>query len=254
MTSVVISPSNVVTFPEGGGHFWVYMQYVQGLHQLGCDVYWLEQFHSSGDSRRDDMRLSTFFERMVRYELEGKAILYTAPEAPPKNGALYEYIGVSQSAVETLFQQADLLLNFHYTIDPALLACFKRTALVDIDPGLLQFWMSVGQLEVPKHDVYFSIGETVGASTALFSDCGLPWVRIRPPVCLALWPYTYNANCEAFTTVSGWWGGDGKGEWIRLNQKNNYTRTREWRGGIRTNHFSKPGKRWKRCAKRSISF
>ncbi|MBV7328781.1 fibronectin type III domain-containing protein [Chloroflexi bacterium TSY] len=41
---------------------------------------------------------------------------------------------------------------------------------------------------------------------------------------------------------------------LRLNQKNNYTRTREWRGGIRTNHFSKPGKRWKRCAKRSISF
>ncbi|MBV7327589.1 helix-turn-helix domain-containing protein [Chloroflexi bacterium TSY] len=43
-------------------------------------------------------------------------------------------------------------------------------------------------------------------------------------------------------------------EELRLNQKNNYTRTREWRGGIRTNHFSKPGKRWKRCAKRSISF
>ncbi|MBV7337541.1 hypothetical protein KFU94_56800 [Chloroflexi bacterium TSY] len=41
---------------------------------------------------------------------------------------------------------------------------------------------------------------------------------------------------------------------LRLNQKNNYTRTREWRGGIRTNHFSKPGKRWKRCSKRSISF
>ncbi|MBV7331613.1 AI-2E family transporter [Chloroflexi bacterium TSY] len=41
---------------------------------------------------------------------------------------------------------------------------------------------------------------------------------------------------------------------FRLNQKNNYTRTREWRGGIRTNHFSKPGKRWKRCSKRSISF
>ncbi|MBV7328547.1 RICIN domain-containing protein [Chloroflexi bacterium TSY] len=44
------------------------------------------------------------------------------------------------------------------------------------------------------------------------------------------------------------------GNYVRLNQKNNYTRTREWRGGIRTNHFSKPGKRWKRCAKRSISF
>ncbi|MBV7335688.1 carboxypeptidase regulatory-like domain-containing protein [Chloroflexi bacterium TSY] len=47
---------------------------------------------------------------------------------------------------------------------------------------------------------------------------------------------------------------DEDGNVVRLNQKNNYTRTREWRGGIRTNHFSKPGKRWKRCSKRSISF
>ena len=49
MSTVVIAPSNVVTFPEGGGHFWVYMQYVQGLLSQGGDVYWLECFSSSGD-------------------------------------------------------------------------------------------------------------------------------------------------------------------------------------------------------------
>ena len=41
---VVISTHNVVNFPDGGGHFWVYMQYVEGLRRAGCDVYWLEQF------------------------------------------------------------------------------------------------------------------------------------------------------------------------------------------------------------------
>ena len=44
---------------------------------------------------------------------------------------------------------ADLLLNFHHAIAPSLLARFPRTALMDIDPGLLQFWISRGQLSVP---------------------------------------------------------------------------------------------------------
>src|SRR4029453_12882715 len=41
---------------------------------------------------------------------------------------------------------------------------------------------------------------------ALFPDCGLDWVHIRPPVCLDLWPYTYDPECEAFTTVTNWGG------------------------------------------------
>ena len=42
MATVVVSTYKVASYPEGGGHFWVYMQYVQGLQRLGCDVYWLE--------------------------------------------------------------------------------------------------------------------------------------------------------------------------------------------------------------------
>src|SRR5262245_28794580 len=51
MPTVVISPFNVVNFPEGGGHFWVYMQYAQGLRQLGCEVFWLEGFHAHHEPR-----------------------------------------------------------------------------------------------------------------------------------------------------------------------------------------------------------
>jgi hypothetical protein len=123
---------------------------------------------------------------------------------------------MTQSAAEAVFRQADLLLNFNYKIDPALLSCFRRTALVDIDPGLLQFWMSMQQLHVSRHDVYFTIGETVGTPAALFPNCSLPWIRIRPPVCLELWPYVYDPHADAFSTISSWWGQreyitDGKG-------------------------------------------
>ncbi len=190
----VISVYKVANFPDGGGHFWVYMQYAQGLRRLGCDVYWLEQFRppASGDSAQEASLLSPFFERMKRFGLEGKTLLYA------KAGNDFRFVGCEWPDVERVLKGADLLLNFHYAIDPRLLACARRTALVDIDPGLLQFWISTGQLRVPAHDCYLTTGETVGTAAARFSDCGLEWHRIRPPVCLDLWPFTYDPHAEAF--------------------------------------------------------
>jgi hypothetical protein len=215
VVTVVVSPSNVVNFPEGGGHFWVYMQYVQGLHQLGCEVYWLERVRPSADAGGNASTLAAFFRRMDRYGLSGKVILIEDEAAPSGADAPGAYIGLTRAAAEAVFRRADLLLNFHYATDPVLLSRFRRTALVDIDPGLLQFWLAAGQLRVPRHDLYFTTGETVGTPAALFPDPGLPWVHIRPPVCLECWPYTYSGECEAFTTVSSWWGD----EWISTGQE-----------------------------------
>jgi len=196
----VISVYKVANFPDGGGHFWVYMQYAQGLRRLGCEVYWLEQFRppASGDSAQEAALLAPFFERMKRFGLDGKTLLYA------KAGSDFRFVGCEWPDVERVLKRADLLLNFHYAIDPRLLACARRTALVDIDPGLLQFWISTGQLSVAPHDCYLTTGETVGTPSARFSDCGLQWHRIRPPVCLDLWPFTYDPHAEAFTTVSSW--------------------------------------------------
>ncbi len=204
MPTVVISPFNVVNFLEGGGHFWVYMQYAQGLRQLGCDVYWLENFRSSGNAEQDTAVLSEFVTRMERYGLGGKLILYVSRGQTGASDVPREYVGMTRSEAEAIFDEADLLLNFHYAMDPALLARFRCTALVDIDPGSLQFWISRGQLAVHRHDYYFTTGETVGTPAALFPDCGLPWIHIRPAVCLDRWPYVYDPNCESFTTVSNW--------------------------------------------------
>jgi len=208
MTTVVISPFNVVNFPEGGGHFWVYMQYAQGLRQLGCEVYWLENFRSSGNAELDAVVLGTFIARMKAFGMEEKFILHVnrgnvdAPAVPS------EYVGMSSAEAEAIFKRADLLVNFHYKISPALLARFRRTALVDIDPGSLQFWISRGQISMPEHDCYFTTGETVGTPAALFPDCGLKWIHIRPAVCLERWPYLFDPHADAFTTVSSWDGGD----------------------------------------------
>ncbi len=211
MATVVVSCYNVASFPEGGGHFWVYMQYVLALRAAGCEVYWLERFRRGKDPAKDDRARAAFFERMSRFGMDGKILLYTQDDAAAGGEPVLEFVGISRRDAEAALRRADLLLNFHYAIDPRLLACVRRTALVDIDPGLLQVWISTGQLRVPPHDCYLTIGETVGTHAARFPDCGVSWVRFRPPICLDFWPYAYDPGPAPFTTVAGWWSG----QWVR---------------------------------------
>ena len=211
MATVVVSCYNVASFPEGGGHFWVYMQYVHALRAAGCEVYWLERFRRGKDRARDARAMVSFFQRMSRFGLDRQVLLYTQDDDPNGGEPIIDFVGVTRTEADAVLRRADLLLNFHYAIDQRLLSCARRTALVDIDPGLLQLWMSTGQLQVPTHDAYLTIGETVGKPDALFPDCGVSWIQFRPPVCLDLWPYRFEPRSEAFTTVAGWWSG----QWVR---------------------------------------
>jgi hypothetical protein len=220
MTTIFLSPANVVASPEVGGHFWVYLQYALGLRSLGCDVYWLEQVPTTGDPDADAARLRVFHERMARHGLADRTVLYRS--AGRRGEGERTWLNRSPAEAEALLRRAELLLNFHYAMAPDLLAAFRRTALVDIDPGLLQFWMSKGQLRVAPHDLYFSTGETVGTPRALFPDCGVAWTRFRPPIWLPAWPHVPAPAEGTWTTVSSWWGGLGGGEWIRSGKDEYY--------------------------------
>jgi hypothetical protein len=204
MPAIVISSYGVSNFPEGGGHFSVYLQYVLGLRQLGYDVYWLEGFSTKGRVEREAAELAIFRARMKQHGFDGKFVLYAMHSNEPMDAAPREYLDPTRAEAEAIFEKADLLLNFHYAISPELLARFRRTALVDIDPGLLQFWISRGQLSVPPHDCYFTTSDAVGRPGGKIPDGGLPWIPIRPPVCLEHWPYTCNPDSKAFTTISNW--------------------------------------------------
>jgi hypothetical protein len=199
---VVVSPHNVVSFPEGGGHFWVYMQYVQGLRSIGCDVWWMEEFRSCGDSGQDAARVADFIKWLEACGLHERLILYNA---------CGDFLNLAPARAREILRGADLLLNFHQKIQSWVLERFRRTALVDIDPGLLQYWITIGDLSIHPHDLYFTTGETVGKPGARFPDCGLRWIPIRPAVSLDLWPFLSAGAGGAFSTVSSWWGH----EWVR---------------------------------------
>jgi hypothetical protein len=205
VTYVVLSATKVAQKSEVGGHFWVFTQYAAALRDLGCRVGWLERFEPTGRSQFDRRLVDRFLRRLSRLGLDRDVILYRSGES----GSL-EFVAGDAIQFERMTRDADLLLNFDYGIHQDLADRFRRRALVDIDPGLLQFWVSRGQLQLSVHDRYFTTGETVGTEAARFPDCGVRWQHVRPLVCLRLWPVAYTPDAETFTTVSSWWAG----EWI----------------------------------------
>jgi hypothetical protein len=109
-------------------------------------------------------------------------------------------------------EDCDLLLNFQYALSPDVVRCFRRSALVDIDPGLLQMWVKHGELQMTAHDTYFTIGETVGQPGTPIPDLGLRWHHTPPVVSLPAWPIANAVKDDApFSTVSHWYAQE---EWV----------------------------------------
>lgn len=208
MAMIVICTHNVLGASEWGGHMWVYLQYVESLRRLGCDVYWMEDFNSEKDAKKDAHAIGTLARKLEVFGLSDKLIIFRQLEPPLGGRSDVEFLTTTEAEGTRICARAELLLNFCYALDSAILARFRRTALVDIDPALLQFWISTGQIAVHPHDLYFTTGETVGVANSLIPDCGLPWRHIRPPVCLERWPYAEMPCSDAFTTISNWTGHD----------------------------------------------
>lgn len=198
MTRVVLAPFRVASSPVAGGHFWVYAQYADALLRLGCDVWWLEELPPDVTPEATQSQVATLLERLAPMGMAERVILYQ----PPANGVGDPvYLTVPAERAERLIRGSDLLVNFHYEMPQGMLGRFARTALVDIDPGLLQLWWSSGQLHVQPHDVYFSIGENLGPVPG---EPEATWVHTRPAVSLDLWPYHYDPGCSRITSISSW--------------------------------------------------
>jgi hypothetical protein len=103
---------------------------------------------------------------------------------------------------------ADLLVDMGYGARQEIVDRYRHSVLIDIDPGILQIWMSMGHVKVARHKTYFTIGETVGQSGSNLPDLGLRWHHTPPCVSLDAWPVTRAAPNAPFTTVSQWRGGD----------------------------------------------
>lgn len=202
---VCLSAYSICHTKKSGGLPWLYLNWALGLRALGCQVIWLE-LEEVVDPNTPENEVQEYLallkNRLKQHGLADCDIALCSRTGEPLPGDASGWYLTLDDAAES----ADLLLNLAYHVHPDVVGRFRRSVLVDSDPGLLQIWMSSGQLDIARHDVYFTISETVGTPGARFPDCGVRWHYTPPLVFLPAWPLT-QADPEApFTTVSNWWG------------------------------------------------
>src|SRR3954453_20552524 len=153
--------ADTLSYPEGGGHLWVYLNWALGLRSLGCQVIWLEDTDPHLPTREVQRLVAALKARLARYDLADSVALCSATSEPLAPDAVAGCLDLAAAA------EADLLLDLHYAAQTAIVGRFRKSALVDIDPGLSQVWMTEkwgarALMQVAPHDVYFTTGETVG--------------------------------------------------------------------------------------------
>src|SRR5919199_2260226 len=195
--------ANTLSYPEGGGHLWVYLNWALGLRSVGCQVIWLEDTDPRMPRREVQRLVAALKARLMRYDLADSVALCSSKPEPLPHDAVAGCLDLEAAAA------ADLLLDLNYAKHREIVGRFRRSALVDIDPGLSQVWMTEKRgeralMQVAPHDVYFTTGETVGQPGARFPDCGLKWQYTPPVVYLPEWPVTAADPNASYTTVTHW--------------------------------------------------
>src|SRR5215467_4761495 len=175
----------VATYPVGGVA-WDYLQYVEGFRRLGCDVFYLED---TGQWCYDP-EAATF----IRDATAGARYLASAiAELSPSVGDAWSVRGPdgvvhgrSLDAVRNACRGADLFLNVSGA--SRLRDEYRGArvlAFIDTDPGYSQARAAAvdrgtvdpqmqDAVEIMRaHDVFFSLGENLGAP-----DCAIPTVGI----------------------------------------------------------------------------
>ena len=219
MSLTVCLGAKTLHYLQGGGHLWVYLNWALGLRALGYKVLWLEGVAPGAPAHQVRESIDALKSQLAQYNLDKSLALFSWGDEPLSSTLTERCLNLSEAS------EADLLLNLAGGIPAGIVKRFKRSVLVDIDPGLFQIWMSKGQISVAQHDLYFTIGETVGQPGALFPDCGVTWQYTPPCIALDWWPKCPSSAGASFTTVSNWymdeWIEDSDG-WYRNDKRSGF--------------------------------
>lgn len=203
MSATVCLLANTLSYPQGGGHLWVYLNWALGLRSIGCKVFWLESVDLDDSEQKIQSNIASLKSFLKLYDFDDCLGLCSLTDEPLPLSVIGDCLNLEE------VRQADLLWDMRHDTHKLVVKRFRRSAFVDIDPGILQFWMDKGKISIEPHDVYFTIGETVGKKEALFPDAGIKWQYTPPCVALKFWPQSIARKDASFTTISHWYSGGG---------------------------------------------
>jgi hypothetical protein len=206
---IVLGSGALAAYPQGGGHWSCYYQYVAGLRALGHDVFWLELLPTSRRADIDDRCIGIFLARMYRLGLgERCAVLLHDRDRAPLVSDEFIY-GIETDSLKEIIRDADVLWNFHCSIRAPLLHEFKCKALLDFDPGHLQISALSWDMGIDEHDVLFSVGSKINDRDCEIPRLQLEWEPFFPCVHMPFWRVSPPRGQAAITSVTQWtWGDD----------------------------------------------
>jgi hypothetical protein len=210
---VIIGSAFVAKYPTGGGNFWVPLQYVHGLRDLGVDVHWLELVWGDGDAARARGFVESFRRQVAAAGIADRVTTVCYPDGGPQDPpGRAEQVGLSPQALRDRARDG-VLLNVAHSVPRPYRDGFARTVLFDVDPGPFQIWARAHDLGVGSHDAYVTIGRNLGAPDSPVPLGDVPWQRVWPAVHLPSWPDVGATPGGRWTTVTQWW----TGTWVVLD-------------------------------------
>lgn len=186
------------------GLAWVALHYVLGFERLGFEVVLVDPLPRgrSSDGPLGPSPAGRWFDNVARrFGLRDRSSLLDQETG--------KTVGVSHAELLEAARGADLLLNLSGSlVDEDLLGAARRRAYVDLDPAFTQLWQEVEGIDMgfDGHDVFFTVGLTIGTPDCEVPTCGIDWIPVPPPVVLDMWPSGGRLQHDALTTVANWRG------------------------------------------------
>jgi hypothetical protein len=200
MKKVIVTSAWGAGYLEGGGMQWLNLHYVSGLRALGYEVFWLDVLGppKKGASRSLDMMVDGFRAQCEQFGLgDHWAVLYDNRKV----------FGMTEGLLRSLCGDAVLLINLCGALkDNELLRRIQRRAYFDLDPGFTHVWAQEWDMDLSKHNLFFTVGLNVGQSDFGIPLRGIDWQTFLPPVALEYWPVQTDSDAVNFTTVGQWRG------------------------------------------------
>jgi hypothetical protein len=200
MKKIIVTSSWGAGYLEGGGMQWINLHYLAGLRALGFEVFWLDVLGppKKGAPRSLDGMVDGFRMQCEQFGLGDQwAVLYDNREV----------FGMTERSLQSLCGDAALLINLCGALkDNELLRRIQRRAYFDLDPGFTQIWAHEWDMDLSKHNSFFTVGLNVGQSDFGIPLRGVEWQTFMPPVALEYWPMQTDTNAANFTTIGQWRG------------------------------------------------
>jgi hypothetical protein len=203
---IVLANNTLASYPQGGGHWSCFLQYLLGLNALGHDVFWLEVLHSTGSPVRDHRLIDIFFGRFKRYGFENRCalLLYNQHVTEPTL-EVAQVFGMSKHRLREIAQTADLVWNFACSLRQQLLSLFHRRVLIDFDPGHLQVSALTWDMGIHHHKTFLSVGTKLHDADCEVPSLGVEWHSFLPFVYLPMWEFAPDPGVNApFSSVTQW--------------------------------------------------